>query len=96
MKFIPIFDRLVIDVKPTDRTKGGIVLPEASNVVLYTGIITACGQGPLVSSGAIGPMPVKVGDEIVFMKQAIDTIEIAGEKFDTLLLSSVMGILERS
>jgi chaperonin GroES len=94
MKFRPLFDRMVVVVKETDKTKGGIFLPQDVHTELTTGVVVACGDGAIVG-GKVVPLPVKVGDTIIFSRDHIESLKIEGEQVDTIKINGVIGVLEK-
>lgn len=93
MKLRPIFDRMMIEPKEVDRTKGGIVLPDAVNLCPITAVVLSKGEGAIVG-GHIVPNPCEVGDTILFDKAAMETIEIDGVKFHSIRFAQIMAIIE--
>lgn len=62
MEIIPIDDRIaVVPEKPEDRTKSGLIIPNAAKIKPQIGTVIAAGEG---REGL--PMKLKVGDKILY------------------------------
>jgi len=67
VNLIPLAERLIVDLIPeASKTRGGIVLPEASKEKPQRAVVTAVGPGKRKDNGELIPMDFAVGDEIVF------------------------------
>ena len=67
------------------KTRGGIVLPDAAQEKPQRGKVVATGPGKLLDSGNRGELSVKVGDEVIFGKYGgnLGTTGCVGFQFDT-------------
>jgi len=96
MNLKPLADYLI--VKPIEQeavTKSGIVLPDTIDKEKpERGEVIAVGQGKQLESGALAPMAVKVGQQVMFRKYAPDEIEVEGENYLVIRESDVMLIIE--
>lgn len=92
MKFRPIFERMVIELQEVDKTKGGIFLPAATHVEMCKGKVIAKGEGAITSAGLL-PIPVEVGETVLFDRDSVDEFMIDGEKIHTIKIHCVLGIL---
>lgn len=80
MQLQPLGDRIVIkrdEVQET--TAGGLYLAADSKEKPQTGSVLAVGPGRLNDKGEHLPMPVEVGDHVVYGKFGGTEIEIDGE-----------------
>jgi len=67
----PLGDRIkVLPLLPQDKSKGGIIIPEAAKDRPVEGLVLAVGRGKLLESGAIVPIEVEVGDVVQFGRYA--------------------------
>ncbi|XP_030064819.1 10 kDa heat shock protein, mitochondrial isoform X2 [Microcaecilia unicolor] len=65
-KFIPLFDRVLVERFAADTvTKGGIMLPEKSQGKVLQATVVAIGSGSRGKSGETLPVSVKVGEKIL-------------------------------
>jgi chaperonin GroES len=73
MKLRPLGDRLVIQrIAASDKTKGGILLPDAAKNKPLKGKVLAVGSGTLGKDGKRRPLQVKEGDLVLFTAWAGD------------------------
>ncbi len=63
----PLYGNIAIRRIDETKTPGGLVLPEASRGApgLARGTVVAVGAGRITQSGALAPLAVKVGDEVL-------------------------------
>ena len=73
MNLKPIGDRLIVRRQESqEKTKGGIVLPDAAKKKPQKGKVLAVGPGKLNKNGTRRPMQIKEGDTILFTVWAGD------------------------
>lgn len=92
----PIGDRVVIKLKEEEeKTVGGIVLTSASKEKPQTGEVIAVGEGKACKhSGNVQPMPVAVGDTVLFEKFSGSEVKYDGEEYLIMHASDIMAIVE--
>jgi chaperonin GroES len=92
MNIKPLGDRVVIRLLESQEvTKGGIVLPDTAKEKPQEGEVLAVGPGRLLDNGNIAPMPVKVGDIVLFAKYSGTELKRDGQ--DYMILNSERDIL---
>ena len=95
MKFRPLHDRVVVRrLESDEKTKGGIIIPDAAKEKPQEGEIVAVGSGARDESGKLVPLDVKKGDKILFGKWSGTEVKIDGQ--DLLIImkeSDIMGII---
>ena len=80
MAIQPYGDRIVVKALEAQKvSKGGILLPETAQEKSQEGKVIAVGEGKTLESGQIKTIKVKVGDRVLFSKQA----EYSGAAFTT-------------
>ena len=95
LSFKPLGDRIV--VKPSlkegeKRLASGIIIPETVDKEKPAqGTVVAVGPGKY-EDGERVPMPVKVGDTVLFSKYGYDEVKIEGQEYYILSESGVLGI----
>jgi chaperonin GroES len=95
MKVKPLQDRLVIKrIEEEEKTKGGIIIPDAAKEKPQEGRVVAIGDGKVLESGQKSPLTVKVGDKILFGKYSGTEIKIDGEEHLILREDDVLAIIE--
>lgn len=79
MNIKPLGDRIVVKPLSSEEvTVGGIVLPDTAKEKPQEGEIIAVGPGRIKDDGTNAPMPVKVGDVVLYAKYAGTEVK-AGE-----------------
>lgn len=83
-----------------DRTDGGLFLPESARHSKFRTMVGTCvgvSKGILKADGTHGPMPIKVGDRVVFEKfRSMVEITVNGFMYHTLNWTDLMGRLKRT
>ena len=93
MKFKPLHDRVLIQVLDnTEKTAGGIIIPDTAQEKPQEGQIVAVGSGSKSEDGKIIPMDVKVGDKVLFGKWSGTEVKIDGKEYSIMKESDIMGI----
>ncbi len=95
MNIRPLGDHIIVKaMKPEEKTKSGIVLPDTINKERpEQGEVIAVGPGKRMENGQIAAMSVKVGEKILFKKYSPDEFKIEGVEYLVLSESDVMGVL---
>lgn len=94
MKLVPLEDRVVIKVmEQEEKTASGIVLPDTAKEKPSKGKVVAAGPGKYDDNGKLIPMPVSVGDVVVFAKYAGTELKLDGEEYLVVRASDLIGIL---
>jgi chaperonin GroES len=92
--FTPLYDRILIKRKEDIKevTTGGIIIPGCAQEKSQEGTVISIGKGKIDSGKLISPS-VKIGDNVLFIKQA--GIEIKLNNIDYLILreDEILGII---
>ena len=97
MKFRPLHDRVLVRrLEQSEKTAGGIIIPDSAKEKPAEGEIVAVGSGVRDEHGKLTPLDVKAGDIVLFSKWAGTEVTIDGEELLVMKESDVMGILEKS
>ena len=92
MNIKPLGDRVVIKLLASEEvTKGGIVLPDTAKEKPQEGEVVAVGPGRLLDNGNYAPMPVAVGDIVLFAKYSGTELKRDNETY--MILSADRDIL---
>jgi len=95
MKVRPLQDRLLVRrLEETEKTKGGIIIPDAAKERPLEGKVIAVGSGKRLEDGTLVPLDVKEGDRILFGKYAGTEIKIDGTEHMILREDEVLGVIE--
>lgn len=95
MKIKPLQDRILVKrIEEEEKTKGGIIIPDAAKEKPQEGRVIAVGDGKVLDNGTKAPLTVKVGDKILFGKYSGTEIKIDGEEHLILREDDVLAIVE--
>jgi chaperonin GroES len=94
MAFRPLHDRVLIRrVEATEKTAGGIIIPDTVQEKPQEGDVVAVGGGSKSEEGKITPLDVKSGDRILFGKWSGTEVKIDGEDLIIMKESDILGIV---
>lgn len=85
---------LIEQYEAEGKSKGGIVLPDASKTKPFTGKVLLVGPGRVNDDGTRNRMTVKPGDEIYYNCFAGVEIKIGGEKYVVIRESDIIFIAQ--
>ena len=95
MKFRPLHDRVVVRrIEESDRTKGGIIIPDTAKEKPQQGEVVAVGPGAPYEKGKVQPLDVKPGDRVLFGKWSGTEVKLDGEDLLIMKESDILGVLE--
>ncbi len=96
MKIRPLHDRLLVRrISETEKTKGGIIIPDTAKEKPIEGEVIAVGSGTQLEDGKVRALDVKKGDRILFGKYSGTEIKIDGVEHLILREDEVLGIIEK-
>jgi len=92
MNLKPLGERVIAKpVAAEEKTRSGIVLPDAAKEKPQEAIVVAVGEGKLMESGSRIPLDLKEGDRIIYAKYAGVEFKRDGEEY--LILNGEKDIL---
>lgn len=95
MKFRPLHDRVLIErVEEEEKTKTGIIIPDAAREKQQKGKIVAAGKGRINEKGEVLKLDVKEGDVVLFEKYGGEDIKMDGKEYVILKEESIIGVVE--
>jgi chaperonin GroES len=95
IKLKPLQDRVIVkQTEAEEKTKSGIVLPDAAKEKPTKGKVIAVGPGKLDDNGKPMEIGLRVGDTIYYGKYSGTDVEVNQEKFVILREHDVLGVLE--
>lgn len=95
MKFRPLHDRVLIErVEEEEKTKTGIIIPDAAREKQQKGKIVAVGSGRVNEKGEVLKLDVKVGDVVLFEKYGGEDLKVDGKEYVVLKEESIIGVVE--
>jgi chaperonin GroES len=96
MKIRPLQDRLVVKrLAEEEKTKGGIIIPDAAKEKPIEGEVIAVGSGKFSEDGKQRPLDVKKGDRVLFGKYSGTEIKVDGVEHLILREEEILGIIEK-
>nr|WP_239576104.1 co-chaperone GroES [Enterococcus lemanii] len=91
----PLGDRVLIEVtQEEEKTIGGLVLASAAKEKPQTGTVVAVGEGRLLDNGEVAPVPVKVGETVLFEKYAGSEVKYEGKEYMIFAVKDIIAIVE--
>jgi len=95
MKIKPLQDRIIVKrLEEEEKTKGGIIIPDAAKEKPQEGKVIAVGDGKVLDNGQKFALTVKVGDKVLFGKYSGTEIKIDGEEHLIMREDDILGIVE--
>jgi chaperonin GroES len=93
--FRPLHDRVVVRrVDASEKTKGGIIIPDTAKEKPQEGEVIAVGPGGRDESGGLVPLDVKPGNRVLFGKWSGTEVKLDGEELLIMKESDIMGIIK--
>ncbi len=97
MKFRPLHDRVLVErIDQSEKTAGGIIIPETAQEKPMEGRVVSAGPGARSEDGTISPLDVQVGDRVLFGKWSGTEVKIDGADLLIMKESDIMGIIEET
>ncbi len=94
MKFRPLQDRVIVKrVAEEEKTKGGIIIPDAAKEKPVEGEVVAVGSGKVLEDGKQRALDVKVGDRILFGKYSGTEIKIDDQDYVIMREDEILAVL---
>ncbi len=95
MSLRPLQDRILVErVEETEKTKGGIIIPDTAKEKPAEGKVVAVGNGRVGEDGTLIPLELKVGDTILFSKYGGTDVKIDGNDYLIMRQDDVLGVVE--
>ncbi|HTK25071.1 MAG TPA: co-chaperone GroES [Pyrinomonadaceae bacterium] len=94
----PLHDRVIIRriEDSTDKTAGGLFIPDTAKEKPQEGEVIAAGEGKYKEDGTRQPLDVKAGDRVLFGKYSGSEIKLDGEEYLIMREDEILGIIERA
>jgi len=95
MALKPLGDRVIVKAdEAEEQTASGLYLATEAKEKPQTGIVIAVGEGKRSKDGNIYPMPVKVGDKVLYGKYGGTEVKCDGEEVLILRADDIYAIVE--
>ncbi len=94
----PLHDRVIIKriEDNTDKTAGGLYIPDSAKEKPQEGEVIAVGEGKYKEDGSRQTLDVKKGDRVLFGKYSGSEITLDGEEFLMMREDEILGVIERA
>jgi chaperonin GroES len=94
-KIRPLGEKVLIKrLEAEEKTKGGIVLPDAAKEKPQKGTVLSVGDGRMLKDGKRVAFQVKKGDKVLFSSYSGTEIKVDGEEYMLMDESDVLAILD--
>ena len=94
MAIRPLRDRVLVKrLESEEKTKGGIIIPDAAKEKPLEGKVMAVGTGKLLEDGTVRALELKVGDRILFGKYTGTEVKLDGEEMVILREDDVLAVI---
>jgi len=95
MKFRPLHDRILVRrIEETQKSKGGIIIPDTAKEKPQEARVIAVGTGKVLDDGSLRPLEVKKGDRILFGKYSGSEIKIEGDDHIILREEDILAVID--
>lgn len=95
MAFRPLHDRVLVRrIEATEKTAGGIIIPDTAKEKPQEGEIVAVGNGSVGDDNERIALDVKPGDRVLFQKWGGTEVTVDGEELLIMKESDIMGVIE--
>lgn len=95
MKIRPLHDRVLIErQEATNKTAGGIIIPDTAKEKPLEGKVVAVGNGALDEKGNRIALEVKEGNKVLFAQWGTNEVKIDGKDYIILKESDILAIVE--
>jgi chaperonin GroES len=96
VKFRPTEDRVLVEpLEATERTTGGIILPDTAKEKPQRGKVLAVGPGKTLKDGKRGEMNLSVGDEVVYGKYSGTEVDFGTDTYVVIRENDVLAVVEK-
>ncbi len=97
MKFRPLHDRMLVErIDQSEKTAGGIIIPEKAQEKTMEGRVVAAGPGAKSEDGTVSPLDVQIGDRVLFGKWSGTEVRVDGTDLLIMKESDIMGVIEET
>ena len=94
MNLKPLGEKVIVEVLgASDRTKGGIILPDTAKEKPQEAKVIAVGSGKILNNGKVVPPEVKTGDTILFGKYSGNEVKVNGKEFLIINQDDILAVI---
>lgn len=94
MKIRPLQDRVLVErVEATEKSAGGLYIPDTAKEKPQEGRVIAVGNGRRRDDGTVTKPDVQEGDRILFSKYAGNDVTLDGKEYVIMREDDILGVL---
>ncbi len=91
----PLNDKILVErIEASEKTAGGILLPDTAKEKPTEGRVVATGDGRMTDEGKRLPLGVKTGDRVLFGSYAGTTVKEQGKEYLILDESELLAVVD--
>ncbi len=95
MAFRPLHDRVLVRrIEESEKTAGGIIIPDTAKEKPQQGEVIAVGNGAIGDDNERVALEVKAGDTVLFGKWSGSEVTVDGEELLIMKESDILGIID--
>ena len=95
MAFRPLHDRVVVRrIEATEKTAGGIIIPDTAKEKPSEGEVIAVGPGARNERGELVAIDLKAGDRVLFGKWSGTEVRIDGEDLIIMKETDILVVID--
>ena len=95
MKFVPLYDRIVVKrVEEKEVKKGSIIIPDTAKEKPQKAQVIAVGPGKTTEDGKVIPLTVKIGDFVLIGKYAGNELRVDDNEYVFLREDEILSKIE--
>ena len=95
MAFRPLHDRVVVRrIEATEKTAGGIIIPDTAKEKPSEGEVIAVGPGARNERGELVAIDLRAGDRVLFGKWSGTEVRIDGEDLIIMKETDILGVID--
>ena len=94
MALRPLHDRVIVKRLDNERTTAsGIVIPDSAAEKPDQGEVLAVGPGKKTEDGKVVAVDVKVGDKVLFVKYAGQSVKVDGDEVLVIREEEILAVI---
>ena len=95
MKIVPLNDKIVVErLEASDKTVGGIILPDTAKEKPKEGKVLSLGEGKALENGKRAAFQVKAGDRVLFTSYAGTEVTVDGKEYMIMTEDDVLAVVD--
>lgn len=93
MKFIPLYERVLVQPMEGAKSVDGFALPDNARDDFLMGILISAGDGYAKEDGTVRPLRVKPGMTVLFGPHAGTKVQVNGQEYLSMREGEIVGWL---